>query len=162
MTVKERSFFTILFTQCTHDACGVRARKRKAKRCIWARNLSFGLLCHSSGGLISDQSKKSELCSVCSENGQLPPRSGIRSSEKTVCLSCVTRVRQHISLPHEPNWGLEVTSSFIDLDRKWVARFHFRSDLKVRFLSQPTCFLREDFNLLVSKLVNASNLFFES
>ena len=33
-------------------------------------------------GLISDQSKKSELCSICSENGQLPPRSGICSLKR--------------------------------------------------------------------------------
>ena len=33
-------------------------------------------------GLISDQSKKSELCSVSSENGQLPPRSGICSLKR--------------------------------------------------------------------------------
>ena len=42
---------------------------------------------------------KSELCSIYSENGQLPPRSGIRSSEKTDCLSCVMRVRQHVLQP---------------------------------------------------------------
>ena len=44
-----RSFFTILFAQHTHDANGVRARKRKAKGAFGARNLSFGLLCYSSG-----------------------------------------------------------------------------------------------------------------
>ena len=43
MTARKRSFFTILFAQCTHDTNGVRARKCKAKRCVWARNLSFGL-----------------------------------------------------------------------------------------------------------------------
>ena len=31
---------------------------------------------------------------MCSKNGQLPPRSGICSSEETVCLSCVARVHQ--------------------------------------------------------------------
>ena len=44
--------------------------------------LSFGLLCCSGGGLISDKSKKSELHSVHSENGQLPPRSGICLSKR--------------------------------------------------------------------------------
>ena len=48
MTARKRSFFTILFAQHTHDANGIRARKRKAKRCIWARNLSFGLLYYAS------------------------------------------------------------------------------------------------------------------
>ena len=48
MTARKRSFFTILFTQYTHDTNGIRARKRKAKRCIWARKLSFGLLCCAS------------------------------------------------------------------------------------------------------------------
>ena len=82
MTARKRSFFTFLFAQYTHDTNGIRARKRKAKRCIWAHNLSFGLLCYSSWGVISDQSKKTELCSVCSENDQLPPRSVICSLKR--------------------------------------------------------------------------------
>ena len=48
MTARKRSFFTILFAQHTHDTNGIRARKRKAKRCIWDRNLSFGLLYYAS------------------------------------------------------------------------------------------------------------------
>ena len=44
--------------------------------------MSFGLLCCSSGGSISNQSKKSEHHSVHSKNGQLPPRSGICASKR--------------------------------------------------------------------------------
>ena len=48
MTARKRSFFTILFAQCTHDTNGIHARKCKAKRCVWAHNLSFGLLYYAS------------------------------------------------------------------------------------------------------------------
>ena len=48
MTARKRSFFTILFTQHTHNTNGIRAHKRKAKRCGWAHHLSFGLLCYAS------------------------------------------------------------------------------------------------------------------
>ena len=67
-------------------------------------------------GLIAEQSKKSELCSVYSENGQLPPRSDIRSLKRPfVChalrvfantlparnrdLEC--KVMEHMNLPEE-------------------------------------------------------------
>ena len=45
---QENDPFSRFFLHNTHDANGIRARKRKAKRCIWACDLSFGLLCHAS------------------------------------------------------------------------------------------------------------------
>ena len=67
--------------------------------------MSFGLPCCSGGGSISDQSKKSELCSVCSEMvNSLRGLSFVR--EKTVHLSCITCVRQHPP-PSKSRFGVQ-------------------------------------------------------
>ena len=42
------------------------------------------------------------------------------------------------SLPHEPNWELEVTSQFAQLDGNLVPGFHLGSSLVQRDLAAPT------------------------
>ena len=48
LQVVQRPYISCWCSPQEEDANGVRARKRKAKMCIWARKLSFGLLHYAS------------------------------------------------------------------------------------------------------------------